>query len=107
MYAFVPNGLRREGLMYIPSDFLPSGAVPLPTLPVSLRSMNQLSWAPAGFLRVMAKTAPPFLMASLRSASDDDSAWLMRSNEAEDGKAAVQEDHAVLVEGLAWLDGVE
>lgn len=51
--------------------FLPSGATPLPTVPVSLRSMCQDSVLPSLFLMVNAKTALPFLMASFRPASSD------------------------------------
>lgn len=36
-----------------------------------------------------AKTAPPFLIASLRPASSDDSEALMASKAAEEGKASV------------------
>ena len=44
--------------------FLPEGATPLPTLPVSLRSMCHDSVSPDAFLSVKAKMALPFLMAS-------------------------------------------
>jgi len=38
---------------------------------------------------VKAKTAPPFLIASLRPASSDDSEALMASKAAEEGKASM------------------
>lgn len=71
----------------IPVGSLPDGARPVSTLPVSFRSMYQLSCAPSPFLRVKAKIAPPFLMASLRSASSD-KAEAIRSNAADDGQAS-------------------
>lgn len=73
--------------MNIPLAFLPSGAVPLPTVPLSFRSMYQSLVSFCAFLSVKAKTAPPFLMASLRSESSE-SADEMRSKAAEDGKAS-------------------
>lgn len=72
----------------VTADFLPSGAVPLPAFPLSLRSMCQDSCAPFEFLRVKAKMAPPFLIASLRSDSSE-RAELMASKAAEEGKFAV------------------
>jgi hypothetical protein len=60
----------------------------LPALPVSFRSMCQLSCAPLLFLIVKAKMAPPFLMASFRSASLE-RAELMASKATEEGKFAV------------------
>lgn len=73
----------------VPPAFLPSGASPLPTTPVSLRSMCQLSCAPSGFLSVKAKMAPPCFIASLRSVSDEERDEEMRSKAAEEGKASV------------------
>lgn len=58
---------------------------PLPTSPLFLRSMCQLSVSPAAFLRTKAKTALPCLMASLRSASLAVSALLISSKAAEAG----------------------
>jgi len=72
----------------VTADFLPSGAVPLPALPASLRSMCQDSWAPDAFLRVKAKMAPPFLMASARSVEEIRAAF-MASKAEDDGKLAV------------------
>jgi len=57
---------------------------PLPTTPLSFRSMCQLSVSPAAFLRVKAKTALPCLMASFLSASLL-SASLMASKAADEG----------------------
>jgi hypothetical protein len=71
-----------------PPAFLPAGAAPLPRVPVSFRSMYQACSLPALFLRLKAKMAPPFLMASLRSAS----LWradAMASKAAEEGNASV------------------
>ncbi len=59
---------------------------PLATLPVSTRSMCQLSVSPAAFFNVKAKTAPPFLMASFRAASLLLMALLMASKAADEGK---------------------
>jgi hypothetical protein len=50
--------------------------------------MCQDSCAPEGFLRVKAKMAPPFFIASARSESEE-RAELMASKAAEDGKLAV------------------
>ena len=65
--------------------------MPVATLPVSLRSMCQLSVSPALFLRVKAKTALPCLMASLRSASLAPSASLMASKAGEAGNLSAEE----------------
>jgi len=65
-----------------------SGGAPLPTVPVFLRSMYQDSSAPASFLRVKAKMALPFLMASLRPASSVERDWDMASKAAEEGCAS-------------------
>jgi hypothetical protein len=70
----------------VTAAFLPSGASPLPTVPVSLRSMYQESVSPAVFLSVKAKMAPPFLMASLRSASEAEREREISSKAAEAGK---------------------
>jgi hypothetical protein len=71
----------------VTADFLPSGAVPLPALPLSLRSMCQDSWAPEVFLRVKAKMAPPFLIASARSVGEEREVF-MASKAMEEGKFA-------------------
>lgn len=71
---------------HIPVGF--SGS-PFITSPFSLRSMCQLSVSPAAFLSVNPNTAPPCLMASLRSASLAVSAELMASNAAEAGNLSV------------------
>jgi hypothetical protein len=55
-------------------------------VPVSLRSMYQESVSPAVFLSVKAKMAPPFLMASLRSASEAEREREISSKAAEAGK---------------------
>jgi hypothetical protein len=70
--------------------FLPSGAAPFPTVPVSLRSMCHFSTAPAGPFSSKAKMLPPFLMASFRSASLEERDAEITSNAAEEGKSAVQ-----------------
>lgn len=62
--------------------------MPLPTAPLSLRSMCQLSSLPALFLRVKAKTALACLMALLRSASSPWRTALMASNAAEEGNSS-------------------
>jgi hypothetical protein len=64
---------------------------PFRTSPLSFKSMCQLSVSPALFFSVNANMALPFLMASLRSVSEDWRASLMASNASEDGKEAVQE----------------
>ena len=70
--------------------FLPSGARPLPTAPLSLRSRYQESVSPAGFFNVKAKIAPPAcLMAALRSDSVERTEE-MASKAAEEGKASVE-----------------
>lgn len=74
----------------IPDGSLPSGARPVPTLPVSFRSMYQLFCSPAVFLRVKAKIAPPFLMASLRSFSSE-RAEAIRSKASDEGQASLRE----------------
>lgn len=70
----------------------PLGLVPgpLPTLPVSLRSMCHCSVSPAGFLSWKAKMALAWLMASLRSSSLALSVSLMTSKAAEDGNLSVR-----------------
>jgi len=72
----------------VTAGFLPSGARPLPTVPVSLRSMYHDSVSEALFFSVKAKIAPPFLMASLRSASEPEMAREISSKAAEAGKAS-------------------
>lgn len=62
---------------------------PLPTSPLLLRSMCQLSVSPALFFSVNAKTALPCLIAALRSASDEVSALLMTSKASEEGNASM------------------
>ena len=71
----------------VTAAFLPSGAGPLPTVPLSLRSMYHDSSLPA-FLSVKEKMAPPFLMASLRSASEEERERAISSKAAEEGKSA-------------------
>lgn len=73
----------------VTSAFLPSGATPLPTVPVLLRSMCQADSWPEAFLRTKAKMALPFFMASLRSASEDWREVFIASKAAEEGKEAV------------------
>ena len=72
----------------LPPGFLPSGARPLPTVPVSFRSMCQLSCSPCSFFSVKAKMAPPFWMASLRSASLE-RADAIASKAADEGQASL------------------
>jgi hypothetical protein len=72
----------------VTAAFFPSGAAPLPTVPVSLRSMYHDSCAPALFLRVKAKIALPCLMASLRSASEDERERAISSKAVEEGKSS-------------------
>lgn len=71
----------------LPFGFFPSGARPCPTLPVSFKSMCQSAVSPPGFLSVKPKIAPPFFIASFRSASSE-RAEERASNAAEDGKAS-------------------
>jgi hypothetical protein len=73
----------------VTAAFLPSGAVPLPTVPVSFRSMNHESVSPEVFLSVKAKMTPPFLMASCLSAGELERDWEMASKAAEEGKASI------------------
>jgi hypothetical protein len=75
----------------VTAAFLPSGANPLPTVPVSLRSMYHESVSPEAFLSVKAKMAPPFLMASLRSASEEEREREISSKAAEEGWASRRE----------------
>jgi hypothetical protein len=70
----------------VTAAFLPSGASPLPTVPVSFKSMYHESVSPEVFLSVKAKIAPPFLMASLRSASEAEREREISSKAAEAGK---------------------
>lgn len=70
------------------SAFLPSGAAPLPTVPVFLRSMCQADSWPEAFLRTKEKMALPFFMASLRSLSEDWREEFIASKAAEEGKEA-------------------
>ena len=67
--------------------FLPSGAVPRPTVPVSFRSMCHDSSLPA-FLSLKAKMPLPDLMAALRSAGDADREAWIASKAAEEGKSS-------------------
>lgn len=71
----------------------PLGLVPrpLPTLPVSLRSMCHDSVSPPAFLRVKAKVALAWEMASLRSSSLELSVSLMTSKAAEAGNLSAGE----------------
>jgi hypothetical protein len=52
--------------------------------------MYQLSVSPLSFVRVKAKMAPPFLMASLRSASSALRTELIRSKAPEEAKASME-----------------
>lgn len=61
---------------------------PLPTSPLFLRSMCQLSVSPAAFLRVKANTALPCLMAVFFSAGSL-RAELMASKAADEGNLSV------------------
>lgn len=70
--------------------FFPDGAAPFPTVPVSLRSMCHFSTAPDAFFSSKAKTLPPFLTASFRSASLEERDVEITSNAAEEGKSATQ-----------------
>lgn len=72
------------------SAVFPAGASPFPTSPFSFKSRYQLSVLPCAFLRVKAKMALPFLMASFRSASSARRASEIRSKAAEDGKASAR-----------------
>ena len=72
----------------LPSAFLPAGASPLATSPLSLRSMCQLSVFPSLFLSVNEKTALPFFTASFRPASSDFSELFMTSKASEEGNAS-------------------
>lgn len=76
--------------------FLPSGATPRPTVPVSLRSMCQDSSLPA-FFSVKAKMPFPDLMAALRSAGEAAREASIASKAAEEGKSAVGSVSAGLV----------
>lgn len=84
----------------IPPASPPSGAVPRPTVPLLFRSTYQLSCLPSAFLSVKAKTAPPFLIASLRPASSEEREEEMASKAVELGK----ESRGVgwLVLGIGW-----
>lgn len=73
----------------VPSALAPLGACPFPTSPLVFKSMNQLSVAPDLFLSVNAKTAPPFSMASFRSAALDWRELWIRSKAAEEGNASI------------------
>jgi hypothetical protein len=66
----------------VPVGLLPS---PLPTVPLCLRSMCQLSVSPALFFNVKANTAFPCLMASFLSASLEVRALLIASKPADEG----------------------
>lgn len=63
----------------------------MPTVPVSFRSMCHDSVL-SPFLSVNAKMAPAFAMASLRSASEDESADEMASKASDEGKSAASSD---------------
>ena len=80
--------LHNEAFADSPSAFFPSGASPLPTSPLSFKSIYQLSVLLALFFNVNAKMALPFLTASFRSASSDCRELLMASKAAEEGKAS-------------------
>lgn len=73
----------------VPSALHPSGASPFPTSPLVFKSINQLSVAPDLFLSVNAKTAPPFFIASFRSAALDWRELWIRSKAAEEGYASI------------------
>lgn len=84
-----------------PSAFPPAGAAPSPITPLSLRSRYQLLVWPWALVRVKAKMALPFLMASWRSASSDLRAAFITSKAAEAGNAA--EQLRAHVSELTWL----
>lgn len=65
------------------------GGAPLPTVPVSLRSIHHDSVSLALFLSSKPKMVPTFLMASARSEGDDAREALMASKATEEGKASV------------------
>lgn len=81
---------RRQGCWdHIPLGFLPLGATPLPSVPVSFRSMYQLCSSALSFFSVNAKMLPPFLIASFFCASS----WRaseIRSKPAEEGHASAR-----------------
>ena len=72
----------------VTAGFLPSGASPLPTVPVSFKSMYHDSVALEAPLSVKAKIALPFLMASWRSASEAEREREISSKATEDGMAS-------------------
>lgn len=72
----------------VTSAFLPAGASPFETTPLSFRSMCQASSWPLVFLSLNAKMALPLLTASLRSASDEVRELFMASKAAEEGNAS-------------------
>lgn len=72
------------------SDLAPSGASPLPTLPVFLRSRYHDSSLPAAFLSLKVKTAPPVLIAFFSSASSEEREAEMASNAAEAGNSSIK-----------------
>ena len=74
----------------LPSAFLPAGASPFATTPLSFKSMCQLSVFPSLFLRVKENTALPFFTASFRPASSDFNELLMASNASEEGNASTR-----------------
>lgn len=76
--------------MRVTLAFFPSGASPLPTVPDSFKSMYHDSALPA-FLSWKAKIAPPFFIASLRSASFAERDAAMASKAADEGKASTDE----------------
>jgi hypothetical protein len=71
----------------VTAGFLPSGATPRPTVPVSLRSMCHDSSLPE-FFSVKAKMPFPDLMAALRSAGEAEKAASIASKAAEEGKSS-------------------
>ena len=86
----------------IPFAFFPSGAAPVPTFPLSFKSMCQSAVSPAGFLSVKAKIAPPFFIASFFSASSE-RAEERRSKAPEEGKESMSGVSSVLVLEIAMF----
>lgn len=89
-------------IIVLPPAFSPSGAVPLPRVPVFLRSIYQLSWLFSAFLSVKAKMAPPFLTASFFSASSE-RASRIKSKAAEEGYASVR-DQTNISDNISSVD---
>ena len=72
------------------------GGAPLPTVPLSFRSMYHDSVAPAPFFSVKANTAPPFAIASFRPASSAFRDCAIASKAADEGKASAVRGEGML-----------